>query len=158
MLVEAPLGNISNLSSELPFDWLDLAWEECFRRAVRKQTRSGRLIRTLLKLGTILRYGDVLIQDSQGVVAVNVVPCEVVVVEPKNTSEMASLAYKLGDLHVPMEISETEIITPCDGPIQAAFHELSVEYRTETRRFQPTLRSTTVQMTLATDFELLHTR
>ena len=125
---------------------------------VRKKSRGGRLIRTLLKLGTVLRHGDVLFEDSQIIVAVNLLPCEVLIAEPKNSIECASVAYKLGDLHVPMEISDSEMInalrwSPIPGGVSRAGHCLS----NRNASFPAGASIHNPVLALANDFEALHT-
>ena len=158
MLVESPLGNVFPNQEFQSIDWLDLTWDQCLRRSIRKQTRGGKLVRTLLRLRLVLRHGDILLRYAETIIAVNLLPCEVLVAEPENSIAAASVAYKLGDLHVPLEMLGSEMITLVDGPVQALFAELEIPYRVESRRFQPGLRSATAQVMLANDFELVHTR
>ena len=119
-------------------DYLDLRWDECHRRAGTKQTRSGQPVRLLLRLGVVLRDGDVIADLPDRLVVVRVVPCQVVVVRPKSPQEAALAALELGNLHVPVEITAAEILTPADGPAMGVLARRAIAYGVEERCFQPT--------------------
>lgn len=156
MLVEAPVGHVADSSLDpAEIDWCDFTWAECFQRALRKRSRNGREFRVLLKIGTTLRHGDVLIASSQAApaVAVNVLPCEVLVARPRDITELAAAAFKLGDLHVPAQLDGDRIITIPDGPTEAALTELAIPFEIQHRRFEPTLRSTT-EITISNTFKI----
>lgn len=174
MLIEAAIGNLTDEMSGIglanlvdtecdgansnasdrdvahafEIDWLDLTWAECGRRAARKTSRGGRAIRLLLGLGITLRHGDILWQADDGstVIAINVLPCELIVARPKDARESTCLAYEIGNLHSPMEIhrkgSEIEIVAINDGPIAEVLDRLGVAFDVQTRRFAPTFWGT----------------
>lgn len=119
-------------------DFLDLRWDECHRRASLKQSRSGRSVRLLLRLGVVLRDGDVLADTADCLLVVRVSPCEVIVVRPASRSEAAMTALELGNLHVPVEVSETEVLTPADGPAKGVLSRRGIVFAIEERLFQPT--------------------
>jgi urease accessory protein len=156
MLVEQTLGNLSDDPSIKPerIDWLDLTWLQCAARALRLRTRGRREVRILLRLGIALHHGDVLSREADSMIAVNVLPCDVLVAAPRDTTQSAALAFELGNLHASMELTETgQIITPADGPVEAIFQKLDVAYSTEMRRFDPTHRGTP-EFTTSADFKL----
>ena len=82
MLIESPQGNILTDPAGEPIDWLDLSWQECRQRALRKRTRGGRDVRLLLRLGVMLRHGDILRRGQ-----------DLIVVEP---SHLARLVFDDG--------------------------------------------------------------
>jgi urease accessory protein UreE len=160
MLIEAPSGNIFERAGDhQSIDWIDLTSAECSTRAMRKCTRGGREIRILLNLGTVLRHGDVLIDrtDSAPMVAVNVIPDEVIVASVRDAAEIAALAYKLGDAHVPMQFCDGAIITAADPLVQAEVDAMGIEYTIEQRRFSPSFRSAS-QIVFSDTFEITRTR
>lgn len=141
MLIEAPIGNIFAHDTQLhipeAIDWLDLTWEDCRRRALVMTTRGGQEIRILLRLGQRLRHGDLLDRSTPPTV-VHVVPCPLIVVRPANSMEWAMLAYELGNMHFPMELTPKAIIAPpMDGQVEIILNRLKLPYETEVRRFEP---------------------
>ncbi|QOV87442.1 urease accessory protein UreE [Humisphaera borealis] len=119
-------------------DHLDLRWDECHRRASVKTTRAGRSVRLILRLGVALRDGDVIADTPECLLVVRVVPCQVLVVRPASAREAALASLELGNLHVPVEVTDTEILTPADGPAMGALSRRGIAYGVETRLFQPT--------------------
>jgi urease accessory protein UreE len=157
MLIEAPIGNIFAQDTQLQvpevIDWLDLTWQDCRLRALRKTTRGGQEIRILLRLGTRLRHGDLLNQSTPPII-VHVVPCPVIVVVPGCPIEAAMIAYELGNQHFPIELTPTAIIVPpMDGQVEAILNRLKFSCRTEVRRFDPTADSM-VPVSFSPGFEL----
>jgi urease accessory protein UreE len=148
MLVERPLENLADIVEaaptllDRPIDFVDLSWSQCEQRALRVRTRAGRELRILLRLGLNLKHGDVLQKNSDAVVVVSVLPCEVIVATPTSASQLAAVAFELGNLHTPVQIVEDaqHVITIGDGPAQGVCEKLGVPYVIETRRFEPTLR------------------
>lgn len=143
MLVESIVANLYEPSThphgDVEVDWVDFRWDECHRRALRKQSRGGRDLRVLLPIGQHIRHGDLLGRwpDTQQYLAAYVLPTDVLVGRPTSASLFAKLAYELGNLHVPVEIHATEILTPPDGPVEAAFARVGVACVREVRRFTP---------------------
>lgn len=157
MLIEAPIGHILDNADALSgIDWVDLSWRECGRRALRKRSRSGEPLRILLRLGVTLRHGDLLRQAADGIlaIAVNVLPCEVLVASPRDAQQLFAAAMELGNLHAPAQFSEGQIITVCDGPIEAVFHRLGIAHKRLTRRFEP-FSSTGMRFEPAPEFKLI---
>lgn len=118
-------------------DWLDLAWDECHRRALAATSRRGRAVRLLLRLGTTLRHHDVLADTTDYLLVVHVKPVEVIVVRPRSGREAAAIAVEWGNLHVPVQMSDDELVTLADGPAMAAAHKHAVPFEVAERRFEP---------------------
>jgi urease accessory protein UreE len=140
MLVESATANIYDPNSPPileEIDWLDLTWLECRNRAGRKRTRSGREIRILLRLREFLQNGDVLGRWVDGpTIVVNLLPAEVIIATPRNPTEMVHLALELGNLHVPVQISAEQLITPCDSSVEALLGRFSIPFETQSKLFQ----------------------
>lgn len=118
-------------------DAVELAWDECHRRAVAKSSRRGRPVRLLLRLGTVLRHHDVLVDEPGWLLVVEVRPTDVIVVRPRSMREAAVVAAEWGNLHVPVQPTDDELITLADGPAEVALHKHHVPFTVEPRRFEP---------------------
>jgi len=140
MWVERVLGNIADglILTPGPVDHIDIRWDEC-RRTLKTHTRDGQPIRVLLTPGSQLRHGDVLADDADPrPVIVNVLPCEVIVARPASARDMSLLCLELGNLHWPVQVTETEVLFMEDGPSLAILEQLKVPWARESRRFEPT--------------------
>src|SRR6476659_9414828 len=104
MLIQKKKGNLHtiNLNNQC-IDWLQLEWYESSKRILRKQTQAG--IEVALKFldkDPMLTQGDILYEDDTTIIAIDILPCEVLVVKPANLFEMASVCYEIGNKHLPL--------------------------------------------------------
>jgi len=135
-------------------DPVDLGWFEC-AGVLKKQTRGGEPIRVILPRGETLRHGDVVFEEASRVIVINVLPCEVIVVSAAGKKDMATLALELGNLHLPTQLGDGELIFIEDGPALEVLDRLRLPWRKEVRRFEPTpVRSAPIAK-LAGDFRII---
>ncbi len=119
--------------------------------------RAGREVEILLPLGVGLRHGDVLLDDERSRVVVNIVPCPVLVVRPKDVQEMGVLACELGNLHVPVEVTPTELVVLSEGPTLEVLRRYQASYEKQVRRFAPLRASVITRPRLADSFQVTQT-
>ena len=145
MLCDQVLGNVDADPSRYEgktLDPLPLSWRDCTRRAVRGRTEGGRSIGVLLPRGARLHHADVLLESGTYAVFVNVQPCDVLVADFVDGVAIACAALELGNLHVPVEVTnDLQLVTLPDGPSRAALECYAADVRHEVRRFTP-LRAT----------------
>ena len=142
MLCDRVLRNLHDAGLLAPAqrspDLIDVHWHEAGLRALRKTTRGGVPLRILLPLGVALRHGDVLFEDATSLVAVEIIPTEVLVIRPRTPAEMANLALEVGNLHAPAQATEAgELLVIPDGPVEAILWRMDVPHTLDVRRFTP---------------------
>jgi len=99
-------------------DWLQLEWYETSKRILRKPTQAGNDISLkFLDKNPALTQGDILYEDDTIIVAVEILPCEVLVIQPANLFEMASVCYEIGNKHLPLYFENEEVLVPFDMPL-----------------------------------------
>lgn len=64
-------------------------------------------------------------------------PEDVLVVVLNGIRSAAELAWSIGNVHQPVQISDTEIIAPDDGAVRNLFQQQGVVYSAQQRVFQP---------------------
>ena len=116
---------------------LDLTWLQCHSRTYKKVLEDGRTIRLLLPPGTVLQHGDVVSDDGGEVIWINLLPCELLIVDTSNAPAIGPLMYEIGNLHAPLEMLPTGFATNPDGPVEAVLRKYKTPFRTEIRRFHP---------------------
>lgn len=120
------------------FEIVALTWDECAKRILRKKTDLGKEVGVSLPLHTTLRHGDILFRDEEHTVLVFVQPCEVLVIFAESVQELGTLAYELGNRHLPLQVTEKgEIIVLPDDPTEALLTKLGARYERQSQRFQP---------------------
>lgn len=136
MIVEKIMGTLSEAAyNNKTVDYVDFAWYEAFKRLHRKVSRAGRELALRLDDSILLkglRQDDVLAVETDTVVAVNLLPCPVLVITVKDQPEMANVCYEIGNKHAPLFYGEgrEEFVTPYDKTIETLMHKLHIATRT----------------------------
>jgi urease accessory protein len=119
MLIQTKSGNLSAINGHnRPVDWLWLEWYETHKRILRKRTQSGKeLLLKFLQQDPALTYGDILYEDESTLIAVDIIPCDVIVIKPASMFEMAAVCYEIGNKHLPLFYEAEEVLAPFEQPL-----------------------------------------
>lgn len=118
MLIRECIGNLDESPSAQPIDWLQLEWFETTRKIQRKKTLGGREVALkLTREGQQLKQHDILYQDAEITIAVDVLPCDAMVIRPATMAEMAQVCYEIGNKHLPLFLEGEELLIPADEPL-----------------------------------------
>ncbi|MBI1780078.1 MAG: urease accessory protein UreE [Sphingobacteriales bacterium] len=144
MIITQTLGNINTIdTSNKVIDWLPLQWFETSKRILRKKTLSGKEVALkFLNESTTLTQGDIVWQDEQTIIAIDVLPCDCLVIQPKNMFEMASVCYEIGNKHLPLFYETDELLVPFELPLQRLLMAQGYEVRNEKRKLLQSLKTT----------------
>ncbi len=119
MLIQQKTGNISTTDiGNRNVDYLTLEWFETQKRIMHKRSQAG--VEVAIKfLGGVqnLTQGDILFMDDNMVIAVDILPCDVIVIRPKNMFEMASVCYEIGNKHLPLFYDNEDVLVVFDAPL-----------------------------------------
>jgi urease accessory protein len=126
MLITEKIGHINSLKiNNRSIDWLAVEWFEARKRILSKQTTSGKNISIkFLNENPDLTQGDVLFADEQTIIAIEILACSCMVIQPKNMFEMASVCYEIGNKHLPLFFEDDAVLVPYEEPL---FKLLSVQ-------------------------------
>lgn len=144
MLITKKLGHIRSFDTgSRNVDWLDLAWYEMSRRIGRKKTRAGReLSWKFLNENPAWAAGDILFHDEEKLVAVAIIPCDVIVIRPRSPLELASACYEIGNKHLPLFFENDELLAPFEQPLFRLLSASGYDVKKEERQLQNALRTT----------------
>lgn len=119
MLIQHKTGHLSTITvNNRLIDWLPLEWYETSKRILRKQTLAGtHLALKFLNKDPQLTQGDILYEDDRTIIAVEIVPCDVLIIRPGSLFEMASVCYEIGNKHLPLFFEKEEVLAPFDLPL-----------------------------------------
>jgi urease accessory protein UreE len=136
-------------------DYLEVEWWELDRRALGKTTRAGRSIRILLPIGTSIHHGD-LLSDAEASVLIQacVIPSEVLIIRPRDSTEMGLLALEIGNLHVPAEVVDCTIRVAADGPAEEVATQLGIPFERQLARLQPRRCAGMPDVQMSTSFQI----
>lgn len=146
MLVQEKFGNINSFAvNERIIDWLYLHWYEAKKRILRKETISGKEVSIkFLNENPELTEGDVLFADEKNIIAVSILPCECIVVQPKNMFEMASVCYEIGNKHLPLFYEADQLLVPFENPLYKLLLTQGYDVKQENRKLLQSLKTTVV--------------
>jgi urease accessory protein len=144
MLIQQKLGNINDIDiNNRTIDWLHLQWHEAGKRILRRQTQSGNDIALkFLDKNPALTQGDVLYEDDTFIIAVEILPCEVLVIKPANLFEMASVCYEIGNKHLPLFIDKEELLVPFEMPLFRLLSAQGYAIKQDKRKLLQPLKTT----------------
>lgn len=134
MICRDVLGYVHDEEAEL--DWVKVSWEQSLRRALRLVSRGGERVDVLLPPGQRLKQGDVLAY-SPDTIAVQMETIAVIAIQTPNALMAARLAFHLGNLHLPAQVTADAIFTPDDGPARSAAEQFGLTWTPATARFYP---------------------
>jgi urease accessory protein UreE len=118
-------------------DWVDIAWNEC-GHSLKKKTRAGCPVSVLLPVGQTLAHNDLIYQDEAKAIVIHVLACEVIVAHITDVREMATLALELGNLHLPVQIGNEQIVFIENEAAKSVLEAMKIRWTKEIRRFEPT--------------------
>lgn len=150
MLIQEKIGHIKSYQiNNQTIDLLPLEWYEARKRILRKQTSGGREISLkFLNENPELSEGDILYADESTIILVSILPCNCIVMQPKNMFEMASVCYEIGNKHLPLFYETDELLVPFETPL---FNLLSVQgyaVRQEERKLLHPVKTTVAPHTV----------
>jgi urease accessory protein len=144
MLIQFKVGNLksSGVNKE-KIDWLELEWYETTKRILRKRTGTGKEVSLkFLNEKPLLTEGDILYEDEQTIIAVTILPCEVIAIKPKNMFEMASVCYEIGNKHLPLFYENDELLVPFEMPLFRLLELQGYDMKKEERKLLQPLKTT----------------
>jgi urease accessory protein len=144
MLIQNKTGNISTLEiNQRMVDYISLEWYEARKRILRKTTQSGKEVSIkFLNENPELTEGDILFADEQTIIAVEILPCDCIAVQPKNMFEMASVCYEIGNKHLPLFYEAEVLLIPLDIPLLRLLSAQGYDIKEERRKLLQPLKTT----------------
>ena len=145
MLIKEKLGNINTSSiSNCMIDALVIEWYETNKRILHKKTKSGiDITMKFLQENPNLKNGDILWQDENSIIAVEINPCDCIVITPESMLQASSVCYEIGNRHLPLFYEGDELLIPYDVPmynlLQGSGYTVKAEERKLNNSFQTTV-------------------
>lgn len=99
-------------------DVLEIEWYETRKGIIRRRSLKGRDLALRRSDRTPLTDGQVIWQDEQAFVAVDIRPCECLVIRPRNMQEMGQVCFEIGNMHLPISIDDAcRVSVAYDSPL-----------------------------------------
>lgn len=119
MIIKGKLGCLKDFeTANCTIDWLQLEWYETTKRILHKCTQSGlELTLKFLSEAPNLQQDDVLYADERNRIVVDILPCDVIVIQPASMFQMAAACYEIGNKHLPLFYQGDTLLIPYEAPI-----------------------------------------
>lgn len=112
-------GNLSHFETHgREIDYALIEWFDASKHVLRLPTQAGREIGIRKPEGAALCDGDVLYHDEDLIVAVRIKRCPALRVRLHDPVQAARLGYELGNLHLPVSITNDVLEVPFDEPTE----------------------------------------
>jgi len=143
MIISQKAGNLSSFkTNNQTLDWLPVEWFETNKRILHKQTSNGKpLTLQFLNSNPDLKEGDILWANDEDIIAVNIIPCEVLVLQPKNIIEAAGISYETGNRHLPLYYEGNELLIPYDVPLLRSLESMGYIVQIDSRKLNHSIKT-----------------
>ena len=150
MLIQNKIGVLAAFeTNQRRVDYILLEWYEARKRILRKTTLSGKEISIkFLNENPELTEGDVLFADDTSIIAVSILPCDCIVVQPKNIFEMASVCYEIGNRHLPLFYQANQLLVPYEMPLYNLLSVKGYDVHQATRKLLQPLKTSVAPHTV----------
>lgn len=97
---------------------LKIEWYETEKSILRRRTDLGLDIALRKEGRRCLQDGMILYADDEKCIQVEILPCDCIVVSPRNIKEMGIICFEIGNMHLPIYIDEQNCINIAyEGPL-----------------------------------------
>lgn len=160
MIITGKSGNLDACNpTGKTIDWLQLEWYEAPKRILHKQTNSGLPVSLkFLGLPQQLTHGDILFEDKKTIIAVEIMPCDAMVIYPANMYEMAAVSYEIGNKHLPLFFEADALLVPFDLPLFKLLTGQGYVLVQEKRRLLQPLTTTVIPHTINIENKVLFSK
>jgi urease accessory protein len=150
MLIQEKIGHINTFEiKDRLIDLVLLEWYEAGKRILRKATVSGKeILLKFLNVNPELTDGDILYADESSIISVFILPCNCIVMQPKNIFEVASLCYEIGNKHLPLFYEADELMVPFETPLFNLLSAQGYAVRQQERKLLHPLKTTVAPHTV----------
>ena len=129
MIIEKALGNVADLDlGSRSVDPVFVTHEDLLRLHQKLQSSSGETLRISLDEGETLKNGDVIAMDENRAYVIELVEEKVFRIVPHGTTEVARVAFNVGNMHQKLYIYDDKLLVPYDELMTRMMDALKVEY------------------------------
>ena len=143
MLIQQKSGNIHSVDTQnKAIDYVAFEWYETNKRIQIKKSVAGREVTLkFMSENPCLTQGDILYEEDNFILAVEVLPCECMVISPENMFDTASVCYEIGNKHLPLFIENNDLLVPYEKPLFTMLTAQGYVIKLEQRKLLTPLRT-----------------
>ena len=131
MIIEKICGKLAKTDKKIEI--VTIEWFEREKKLLKKVSSGGTEIG--LRLTEPLSDGDILYEDDDKIIAVEIAPCELIKISVSSMREMGRLCFEIGNRHLSLAISDSDVKIPYDEPTFLYLKKLGFNAERVTEKF-----------------------
>ena len=143
MIIQQKIGQLHFFEqNDRQIDFIYLEWYEARKKILRKLTAGGKEISLkFLDESAVHSDGDVLFADDISIIAVSILPCDCIVIQPATLFEIASVCYDIGNKHLPLFYDAEELLVPFEKPLHTLLKAQGYKVKQQNRKLLHLLKT-----------------
>src|SRR4051812_45394885 len=144
MLVKEKRGTLKDFSfNDREVDPVCLEWFETGKRILHKKSRKGQeVVLKFLERAPAWMQDDVVYADDKMILAIEILPCEAIRIQPRSQLETAAISYEIGNKHLPLFYEGEALLVPFDPPLYQLLQVNGYVIEKTNARLQAAFRTT----------------
>ena len=139
MIVNKILGNLDNFDlKDKKVDFVNISNDDRVKKVLRVKSNNG--VEIGINVEDELKDGDILAILDDSIVAVKILPTDVLEISPKNLKEMGIIAHNIGNRHTPAIFEKDLMIIEPDSLIEEFLKNQNVDFKKTKRVLKTALR------------------
>ena len=139
MIINKILGNLDNFDlKDKKVDFANISNDDRVKKVLRVKSNNG--VEIGINVEDELKDGDILAILEDNIVAIKILPTDVLEISPKNLKEMGIIAHNIGNRHTPAIFEEDLMIIEPDSLIEEFLKNQNVKYKKTKRVLKTALR------------------
>lgn len=139
MIVNKILGNLNNFDlKDKKVDFANILNDDRVKKVLRVKSNNG--VEIGINVEDELKDGDILAILEDNIVAIKILPTDVLEISPKNLKEMGIIAHNIGNRHTPAIFEENLMIIEPDSLIEEFLKNQNVDFKKTKRVLKTALR------------------
>lgn len=138
MIIEQIVTHIGQLDSTARgnrhLEKVYLPSDDLVKRIQRVVTDHGRELGISLLQPIDLSHGDVLYMDDKNLIVVEVLPEDILVIQPRSMNEMGDIAHKLGNRHLPAQFEGDQMLVQYDYLVEEMLTHSGIPHTHEKKK------------------------
>ncbi|WCF10428.1 urease accessory protein UreE [Paenibacillus thiaminolyticus] len=144
MIIEQIAGRLADLSPEeragRHMEKIFMASEDMLKTIQRVTTDHGNEIGIRLTQRTELKDGDILYMDDKNMIVIEVMPDDVLIIQPRSIREMGEIAHKLGNRHLPAQFEGDAMVVQYDYLVEEQLTQDGIPFARENKKMKQAFR------------------
>ena len=142
MIFNQIIDNIDNIEdlSEFHVEKIYINIEDSLKRILRITTDNNSEYGIALEKNEKLRDGDIVYKDNKNIIVVKIKGDDVLVIKPKDITEMGIIAHSLGNRHLQAQFEGGKMIIQYDALVEEELKKDGINYSRENLKLKKAFR------------------